>query len=133
MRQHCTERDVRARSATYEDACLQCHHTANSDKFNSTSSPPRRAGNKLHARTVTQKLQLQEGSLQLAMAIGEWLVMPSEVYEFSKKFIALLKARFVGHTLSLMHTYQVTWSLPITTAAYQMLDLRRSTMTYASE
>ena len=51
----------------------------------------RRAGNKLHARTVTQKLQLLEGSLQLAMAIGEWLVMPSEVYEFSKKFIALLK------------------------------------------
>ena len=51
-----------------------------------------RAGNKLHARTVTQKLRLEEGSLQLAMGIGEWLVMPSEVYELSRKFIALLKA-----------------------------------------
>ena len=50
------------------------------------------AGNKLHARTVTQKLQLLEGSLQLAMSIGEWLVMPSEIYELSRKFIALLKA-----------------------------------------
>jgi DUF1365 family protein len=51
-----------------------------------------RAGYKLHARTITQKLQLLEGSLQLAMSIGEWLVMPSEVYELSRKFIALLKA-----------------------------------------
>ena len=51
-----------------------------------------RTGNKLHARTITQKLQLLEGSLQLAMSIGEWLVMPSEVYELSRRFIALLKA-----------------------------------------
>lgn len=63
---------------------------------------PCRAGNKLHARTVTQKLQLREGSLQLGMAIGEWLVMPSEVYEFSKKFIALLKARYLRHVLEVL-------------------------------
>ena len=42
---------------------------------------------------VLQKFALEGGTLELAMTGGEWLVMPSAVYELSNKLIALLLVR----------------------------------------